>query len=215
MKPSPASLPAALSLALCLHNFLIVGGSTPTPEVRKILESCNYDRITILHREIDLCSGYHCPAAYAILSNAYIFLGASYRKQAIQYLTKYLENPCWIPCCEQYRNTYLAGRWSYLGKSYEGEYQFDLALKAYWCELKLTPSFPSPYIEIARVMRKKNQIDLAIQFLKAARKTKHYQNPCLETQFRIVIDSHLSELESKRERGYVYRPRPHENKNKQ
>lgn len=212
MKTIPYSLPAELSLALNLHNFLIVGGSAPTPEVIKILESCNYDRITILHKEIELCSGYQCPAAYAILSDAYIFLGASYRQQAIQCLTKYLENPSWIPCCEQYRHTYLAGRWAYLGKSYEGEYQFDLALKAYWYELKLTPSFPSPYIEIARIMRKKNQIDLAIQFLKAVRKTKHYQNPCSETHFRIVIDSHLSELENKLEKGYMYKPRPHKNK---
>lgn len=201
-------LPEPLSLALRLQWTLIVGGPPPAADVVRVLEECGNDRMKILHKEISLCEGYDTPMAYCIVSNAYVFMGALYRKQAIVYLERYLQNPSWIPWQEKDRARYIASRWAYLGQAYEGEYLFDKSLAAYDRQRCLNPCLPAAYINIARIMKKKNQLDLAIQFLRTCQKTEYYRNASDSNPFDKVIDEALADMEHKYLHGYVYRPRP-------
>lgn len=207
MKINGQEVPPKLSLAIRLQWTLIVGGPPPAPDVLQVLEECNNERMKILEREVSLCQGFDTPMAYYILSDAYVFMGAKYRREAILYLKKYLDNPAWIPGQEKNRPRYLSLRWHYLGQAYEGEHQFNDAIFAYNQERYLEPDRPAAYVKIADVMRKLNQLTIAIQFLKAAQKTPYYQFPSFGSGFNTVVDSYLSDLEKKQARGYVYKPR--------
>ena len=207
MKLGGQEVPAKLSLAIRLQWTLIVGGPPPEPDVLQILEACDNNRMKILEKEVSLCQGFDTPMAYCILSDAYVFMGATYREEAIICLNKYLANPAWVPCQEKDKARYLALRWNYLGQAYEGEHQFSRAISAYDQERRLEPDMPAAYVKIAEVMRKMNQLPTAIQFLKTAQKTSYYKTPSFGSCFNTVVDSHLSDLEEKQKRGYVYRPR--------
>lgn len=207
MKLGGQEVPPKLSLALRLQWTLIVGGPSPAPDVLQVLEECNNERMKILEREVSLCQGFDTPMAYYILSDAYVFMGAKYRSEAILYLKKYLANPAWFPGQEKDRTRYISRRWHYLGQAYESEHQFNDAIRAYDQQRRLEPDMPASYVKIAEVMRKMNQLPTAIQFLKVAQKTPYYQNPSFGSGFNTVIDSYLSDLEEKEKRGYVYRPR--------
>lgn len=207
MKLGGQEVPAKLWLAIRLQWTLTVGGPPPEPDVLQVLEACNNDRMKILEKEVSLCQGFDTPMAYYILSDAYIFMGAKYRREAILYLKKYLANPAWIPGQEKDRTRCLSLRWHYLGQAYEGEHLFNDAIFAYNQERYLEPDRPAAYVKIADVMRKLNQLSIAIQFLKAAQKTPYYQFPSFGSGFNTVVDSYLSDLEKKHARGYVYKPR--------
>ncbi|WP_446715248.1 tetratricopeptide repeat protein [Caloramator sp. Dgby_cultured_2] len=62
--------------------------------------------------------------------------------------------------------------WVYsdLGKCYEGEYDFDNALRCYKLANKMDPAMPSGYIRIAQIYTKLGQIDEAIKLLEQAKK---------------------------------------------
>lgn len=207
MKLGGREIPPKLSLAIRLQWTLTVGGPSPAPDVLQILEECNHDRMSILKKEVTLCKGVDTTIAYCILSNAYVFMGAAYRREAILYLKKYLSNPDWIPCQEKDRPRYIASRWHYLGEAYEGEHRFNEAIYAFDQQRHLEPNMPAAYVSIAKVMKKMNQLTTAIQFLKAVKKTSYYQNPAFGSCFNTTVDSYLSDFENKLARGYVYKPR--------
>lgn len=207
MKLGGRDIPPKLSLAIRLQWTLIVGGPSPAPDVLQILEECNHDRMSILKKEVDLCQGVDTAMAYCILSNAYVFMGAAYRREAILYLKKYLSNPDWIPCLEKDRLRYLASRWNYLGKAYEGERQFNEAIYAFDQQRYLEPNMPAAYVSIAQTMLKMRQLPLAIEFLRSTKNTKYYREPLFGSCFKTTIDSKLADFEEKLKRGYVYRPR--------
>lgn len=207
MRLGGQEIPPKLSLAIRLQWSLTVGGPAPAADVLQVLKECNNDRMAILRKEIALCQGFNTPMAYCILSDAYCFMGASYRAETIFYLEKYLADPAWIPWQEKDRMRYLAFRWHYLGQAYEDEHQFKKAIYAYDQQRHLDPSIPSAYVSIAQVMRKMNELTAAIQFLKTTQKTSYYQTPAFGSNFNTVVDSCLSDLEEKQSRGYIYRPR--------
>lgn len=207
MKLGGQEVPAKLWLAIRLQWTLTVGDPPPEPDVLQVLEACSNDRMKILEKEVSLCQGFDTPMAYYILSDAYVFMGAAYRQEAILYLSKYLANPAWAPCREDSKTQHLALRWHYLGQAYEGEHQFRHAISAYDHERHLKPDMPAAYVKIADVMRKMNRLTDAIQLLRTVQKTPYYQNPSFGSCFNTVIDSHLSDLEEKQKRGYIYRPR--------
>ena len=178
---------------------------------KQILEKCNNDRKSILLAEVDLCKPFETPMSYCVIANAYYFLGAAYRQETIQYMTKYLANPEWIPHVEYFeddRVRYLSGRWNILGHAYEGEYMFENALQAYITEKNVAPEYPASYVCIANVLCKMHRLDEAIIFLKDAQNTQYYKEPGFGTSFNTVIDRYLAEFENKKKRGYVYKSRP-------
>lgn len=181
------------------------------PMTKHILEKCNNDRKSILLAEVELCKPFETPMSYCIIANAYYFLGAAYRQEIIQYMTKYLDHPDWIPHSDHFegdRERYLAGRWGVLGLAYEGEYMFEDALQAYISEKNVSPEYPTAYVHIATVLSKMNRLDEAISFLKEAQTTRYYREPGFGTTFNTVIDNYLAKFEEKKKRGYVYKPRP-------
>lgn len=193
-----------------LHSTLCV----PAPNTDKfdkaakqILFQCKGSRKKILLQEIELCKEFDTQISYCVVANAYYFLGAHYRKQTILYMSKYLQDPSWIPCVESDRSRYIYGRWDILGKALEGEYQFEEALRAYRVEREIMPEYPTAYVRIAVVLSKMHQLGEAIAFLEEVKNTQYYSSPAFGSGFNAVINDILSELESKKARGYVYRPR--------
>lgn len=207
-------MPREIWVAMQLHSTFGIFPPDPKlfdPLTTQILEECNNDRKRILLAEVELCKQYETPMSYCVIANAYYFLGAAYRQETIEYMRKYLENPEWIPHAEYFeddRTRYLSVRWGILGQAYEGEYQFEDALWAYCGEKDAAPEHPAAYVHIATVLTKMNRIDDAIAFLREAQKTRYYNEPGFGTCFDIIIDNRLSQLEEKKKRGYVYKPRP-------
>lgn len=207
-------VPKEIWVAMQLHSTFGIfppDESRFDPMTKQILESCNNDRKSILLTEVELCKPFETPMSYCVIANAYYFLGAAYRRETIEYMTKYLNNPEWMPHVEYFeddRARYLSGRWNILGHAYEGEYMFEEALKAYNAEKATTPEQPAAYICIATVLSKMNRLDDAIDFLEEAKKTRYYQEPGFGTCFNTTIDSYLSKFEDRKKRGYTYKPRP-------
>ena len=69
------------------------------------------------------------------------------------------------------------------------------------------PEYPTAYVRIAVVLSKMHQLGEAIAFLEEVKNTQYYSSPAFGSGFNAVINDILSELESKKARGYVYRPR--------
>ena len=199
-----------LDLAYELHEAVTALGfdfSSLSPEAQRIILELGNDRIKLLEKAIELCFDNQSPEAYLIIGTSYFFLGAKYRKQAIHYLKKYLYEPSWTPCLESYRNNYIASVWTNLGKSYEGEYLWNESIDAYNHARLLTPHYPSAYVKIANIMRKKNQLNLAIEFLDAVKRTEYYTHPLEYSHFDTVINSCYTDLRKKLDNGYVYKTR--------
>lgn len=206
-------VPREIHVAMQLHSTLVVSSRNPDdfdPLTKSIIKQCSNDRSAILLSEIELCAPYETSMSYCIIANAYYFLGAAYRQQTIQYMSKYLKNPEWIPRAEYYeadRERYLSGRWGILGKAYESEYRFEEALQAYQAEREIMPEYPTAYIHIATILSKMNRLDDAIELLNETKNTRYYIEPAFGSCFNTVIDNYLSKFKDKKERGYVYRPR--------
>ena len=214
VKINGAPVPREIWVAMQLHSTFGIfppDESRFDPMTKHILEKCNNDRKSILLAEVELCKPFETPISYCVIANAYYFLGAAYRQETIQYMTKYLDNPDWMPHSDYFegdRERYLAGRWGVLGLAYEGEYMFEEALQAYISEKIVAPEYPTAYVHIATVLSKMNRLDEAISFLKEAQTTRYYREPGFGTTFNTVIDNYLSKFEEKKKRGYVYKPRP-------
>lgn len=151
--------------------------------------------------------------AYCLLADAYVFLGASYRSEAIYYLRKYLENPSWCRCLEKDRPAFLASKWSALGKAYEGEYDFKSAILAYDKQRRICPQYPAAYIQIAKVMVKMNKLDSAIQFLQTAKKRITICIHVLAHVSTLVSMVTCRTLLKKNCSGYYYKPQKKQRKN--
>lgn len=203
-------IPRKIWAAMQLHSTLDI--LAPNADkfcqiARQVLSQCKGNRKQILLQEVELCKGFDTQVSYCVIANAYYFLGASYRKQTILYMAKYLQDPSWIPCVESDRSRYISGRWDILGKALEGEYRFEEALRAYRIEQEIMPEYPTAYVRIAVVLSKMHQLDEAITFLKEAKGMQYYSSPSFGSNFDTVINNLLSELESKKARGYVYHSR--------
>lgn len=207
-------VPREIWVAMQLHSTFAIFPPDPNsydPMTKQILEQCNNERKSILLAEVELCKPFENSISYCVIANAYYFLGAAYRQETIEYMSKYLENPEWIPHKEYFeddRARYLSGRWGILGQAYEGEYMFEEALQAYQSEKEVAPECPTAYVHIATVLSKMHRLDEAIDFLKKAQNSRYYKEPGFGTNFDTVIDNYLIKFEARKARGYVYKPRP-------
>jgi tetratricopeptide (TPR) repeat protein len=114
------------------------------------------------------------------------------------------------------RDIHLSDMYSYLGKAYEGEYEFEKALICYQKTQSLTPFWAAPYCHICSILIKQNKLNEAMKIYLDAKNSPYYtpfkfKSPFGETytedSFKIVIDKHIIELRDKIERGYIYKPR--------
>lgn len=143
---------------------------------------------------------------YSIKSWACEWAGASYRPETIKWTLKWIETGCEhshddtsanLGCTPQ--QSRLAAGHERLAKAYEGEYMFEEALSAYQKAWEIRPNACHYINMIARVYTKMNRLDDAISLLK--------DTPLIEGETKRMRIEHLKELQEKKAKGYVYRPR--------
>ncbi|MDI6604078.1 MAG: tetratricopeptide repeat protein [Thermoanaerobacteraceae bacterium] len=195
-------------------------------KAKQIVEKAK-DRHEVLDKIIELCQNIEHPKAYYLIGTAYVWKGAKFRREAIYYLEKYLDNPVEIKKSYYSREGKLIDGFTSgvqisfiygdLGKCYEGEYEFEKALEYYQKAAELDPSVPSVYVHIAQVYAKMKNLDEAIKVLQEAKNSKYYTpiktispidgSTHYDNTFKITIDNYLEDLKEKKEKGYIYKPR--------
>ena len=118
------------------------------------------------------------------------------------------------------KRKHLSIMYQMLGDAYDKDRNLDKALTAYKKCLEFTPESQVPYIKIANIFRKKNDLDSAIKILEAAISSKYYHKveyktidglsynpPMYNDDFIVAINSYYEKYLEMKKRGYVYRPR--------
>ncbi len=184
----------------------------PDNEVKRICWDCNNIQDS-LNKVIELCKEPNTPQTRYLIAMAYAYSRVEYNDEAIKYLTLYLNNPLYLGAyqnklhdinnsLEQERIIHLYDMWIYLGQAYEKKYNFDNALECYEKGLSLLPNSQMPYLSIANIFRKKNNLRASLNILNQAKRTMYYTG-----DFKKAIDSCILEYEEKIKKGYKYRPR--------
>lgn len=171
-------------------------------------------RIELLAIAADMCKPADTVEKLYYISKIYVYAGAKYRKEAIEYLSKFIDR------IDEYhgfpngtirdydgfiidqRKANIASIYSDLGKCYEGEYMFENALKAYEKEYELTPYYPTGIINISNILIKQNNLESALKVLLEAKTSEFYKK-----SFKEILDKKISDVEAKISKGYVYKPR--------
>lgn len=213
-----------LRLASELLEYFSLTTKQFSKESMKIIKHAK-NKDDILDKAIELCVNAKEPAAYLNIAEAYRLKGTKYRSEAIKYYNKFLENPVFMKTNKKYaiqayqnittENIELSNVYMNLGNAYEGQYDFEKALKMYKESQKIDPSNQIIYCCIARVYSKMNKLDESINILRKAKSSKYYKINATtilnkvykDDTFAKVIDSYLKDYEDKKERGYIYRPR--------
>lgn len=158
------------------------------------------------------------PKQKRVLAEAYGCCHTEYTLYAIKAVEEYIESGFdFSPLDNIYkpsmtskmlRNEYISGIYSQLGKLYETTHDFDKALSCYRKQLEYDTWSHFPYLNIAEIMRKKNDLDSAIATLEEAKMHPNY-NGNQELFYSQVIDNYLNDMKQKKERGYVFRKKKH------
>jgi tetratricopeptide (TPR) repeat protein len=169
----------------------------------------------IVNDEVILqCKNSKHPLDILAIAFAYEHKGANFRKEAIQYFEKFLENPCEIP-----KEIHLTMKWIYspLAILYEKEYNFEKAI-FYLEKMKQEDIKDKPldkklentyFCNIATAYRRigeikiKQGMDIAKNYCDEIKKDKYYKNK----EFKRVIDHYIKDVEDKITKGYVYKPK--------
>lgn len=201
-----------VNLALEVSNYFH-GGLVSSPlQVQKFIKSNNNSKIDSLLAAINLCGEPNTPKKLYIVSRCYVMAGAKYRPKAIEYLLKYIDigavwegTPRDFVVIDGLRINQLdlnrATVYCDLGKAYEGEYQFIDALNWYHKSIDIDPTCSQAVSYIADCYVKMNSIDDGLIFLKGIKKTG-----CKD--MKLIANSKIKELNEKKAKGYVYKPRP-------
>ena len=158
------------------------------------------------------------PKQKRVVAEAYSCCRAEYTLYAIKAIEEYIKSGfdfsvldnVYKPSMtsEMLRNEYVSGVYSQLGKLYETSHDFDKALSCYRKQLEYDTWSHFPYLNIAEVMRKKNDLDNAITTLEKAKTHPNY-NGNQDLFYSQVIDNYLNDMKQKKERGYVFRKKKH------
>lgn len=197
-----------------------MGVELPTQYKRAVekLLAQHETRIEQLKAIAALCRDDKTPKALWIKAYAYVWAGASCRREAIIALTEYLQGEIYfdgpndmIGLGSTKVRRYDALRAEaciYLGKAYDGEYEFENALACFRRAFIFDATSYGVYLMIADTYRKMNNLELAIHTLEVA---KEKTSPRDDMQFS--FNEALVDLRAKKARGYIYRPRkPREKK---
>lgn len=184
-------------------------------------------RVDVLKTIIELCPTPSSPKELYIVSKAYVWLGAGYRKQAIKYLNKYISaGAIWegTPCDTvdtfgyetNQKESNIASIYYDLGQCYEKEYIFDKAIEAYKKASEYDKYFATYIVCISNVYVKIGKYDSALNELYNAKSSKYYRvyyskiYPDIinkNDDYIYLIDKAICDIETKRKRGYKYQPR--------
>ena len=156
-------------------------------ELDNLLQECS-TRAEKLIRIAELCLPATTNEQLYYASKSYVWAGASYRKEAIYYLEKYIEAGA------TYENAPTGFR-EINGIVYD--------LKSMDISNTYSPSIPTYIVKQAQIYVKKNQLNTAKKLLESAATTKYYEHE----EFRSIIDKYLLNVNEKISNGYVYKPR--------
>lgn len=214
-------------LALELFSTLGVGGGNHlSNRAQTILSLCKH-RTDVLKKMIELCPEPKTAKELYIVSTAYVWLGAGYRKEAIEYLLKYIDaGAVWdetpngfiylFGYKENQMSSNIAKVYFDLGQCYEKEYLFEEALSAYEKAADYNKYFAYYIVCIANINVKTGNYISALQVLYDAKNSQYYKVYHYKTidgknnkndDFIRSIDNAIIETENKKQRGYVYKPR--------
>lgn len=223
-----------IELAETIFGMLGVGGgiSKYEKQAKRIINSCK-SRQEILNEVIKFCGRPETPRQRYLLARAYSWSNIEYNDKAIEYLELYLSNDLYEDSFKNnlaYNDYNDRKRWHIarvsldLGLAYDKARNIDKALEKYYDVLNIIPESQIPYLHIADMYRKKNQLDKAIEILEQARKSKYYVKNEIkdalgnsykpkqyDNTFIEIIDKYYIDYLNKKNKGYVYKPR---NKNK-
>lgn len=183
-------------------------------EIYENYDISNPERYKIFARVLEEAKKYNDPLHFLACAYACHYSKAEYRKQAIYYFEKYLENP--IPCSVPGFN--IVQVYQDIGKDYEGEYDFKSAEKYYilaiqnndmryyssvtqqWSLLPEESMLGRLYLKIST--------QKALDYWKSLMKNDFYINgdPTL-SGYRRSVDVEYKKALEKHEKGYVYKPR--------
>lgn len=187
-----------VELALQLFETQMLGGGNNSKyqkQVDRILKDCTPadseypERQEVLLKIIELIGEPKTPKERFIVAKAYAWSRANYRTQAIKYLELYLNDDLYedeyskthhniygrTPSLEEEKNIHIADILQYLGKAYEGEYEFEKALKCYEKENELIYFWPHSYANLVNIYTKMNMLDKAFTICKQAKKSPFYK----------------------------------------
>ena len=150
-----------------------------------------------------------------MLSQCYVNAGAKYRKQAIEFLKRFIDaGAVWSGApkgtfdygdhVEDLFSGYIANIWYQLGKAYEGEYCFIEARQAYFEALDIDSYFTPAACGVSDPYIKMNDLDGGIRFLNQLTKSKY-------KDMKLIAKDRLEDLKKKKAAGYIYKSRPLKN----
>ena len=182
-------------------------------ELDNLLCNC-HTRAEKLAKIAELCLPAKTNEQLFYASKSYVWAGASYRKEAIYYLEKYIESGATYEgtpsgtreiqgIIYDLKSMSISDTYCDLAQCYEGEYEFDKAIKNYEKAAELTPYVPSYIVKLSNAYIKKNQLENAKSILESATTKKEYEYE----SFRSAIDNCLIDINKKISSGYVYKPR--------
>ncbi len=182
-----------------------------TEKPKSVLKKYN-SKNDFLYKVIELTGEPSSSRDYFIVSNCLLDLGIDHIHSALKTiylyacLGSYLEgSPDDVfdtANYEKHRKNMINGaEWEKIGKEHEKNYDFNSALICYLKAFLLTPYIETPIFYIADLYTKMNNIDDGIVFLSNIKKSK-YKN------MKQAASEKMKELKDKKDRGYVYRPRP-------
>ena len=182
-------------------------------ELDNLLQECS-TRAEKLIRIAELCLPATTNEQLYYASKSYVWAGASYRKEAIYYLEKYIDAGATYENAPtgfreingivyDLKSMDISNTYSDLAGCYEGEHEFDKAIENYQKASDFSPSIPTYIVKQAQIYVKKNQLNTAKKLLESAATTKYYEHE----EFRSIIDKYLLNVNEKISNGYVYKPR--------
>ena len=183
----------------------------------------------MLNEVIKFCGSPETPRQRCLLAKAYAWSNIEYNDKAIEHLELYLNNELYE---DSFKNNLAYDSYSDrrkwhialfsldLGLAYDKARNIDKALSVYQDVLKLIPESQIPYLRIAEMYKKKNQLDKSIEILEKARKSKYYAKKEIkdvfgnsykpkqyDNTFIEIIDKYYIDYLNKKNKGYVYKPR--------
>lgn len=217
-------------LANNIFNTLSVGRSLSRDEQLSVNRATAgfATRQDYLDKIIELCTPANTAQRRYLIATALAWSTVKRRKEAIIAIKNYLDNPLYTKAYENRsygliagvkpdsRSMHIAEMYTYLGKAYEGEYQFEDAYQSFLKAIKYAPYSTSHYCDLINVLIKMNRMDDARQVCLDAQQLPYYQpyhgklyngKTFIDDSFKKLIDSQLQDIDKKIDRGYVYKPR--------
>ncbi len=183
-------------------------------EIHENYDALNPDRYKIFAKILEESKKYNDPLHYLACAYACHYSKVEYRKQAIYYFEKYLENP--ISCTVIGFN--IIQVYIDLAQDYEGEYDFKSAEKYYILAIQnddmryyssITQQWHLlPEESMLGRLYLKISTQKALDYWQSLMKNDFYINgdPSL-SGYRRSVDVEYRRAVEKHEKGYVYRPR--------